>query len=278
MPEWLTTDPLNGIVVTITFFISLIIGRYLREKRSQSGYRGRMIDSRIRIFVAFILIIAMTVMKNWHIPVIISILCIFIALRLGVFRDYTKKIIFPLVLALFILAIQGLTYGVNIIDLGFISVYSEGIEYGSLIFARVFASASVLVLLVITTPENELLGSMRWFGVPRTIIEICSLMTRYIRTFSYEGKKLKLAQESRCGFSREQGFTKRMHNIASICGLLITRAFARSEEIYIAMISRAWRPGLKYPGDYLPLDKKDIMFGLVLSFGIIGLIGLDRFL
>lgn len=30
MPDWLTGDPLNGIVVTITFFISLIIGRYLR--------------------------------------------------------------------------------------------------------------------------------------------------------------------------------------------------------------------------------------------------------
>ncbi len=30
MMEWLTGDPLNGIVMTITFFISLIIGRYLR--------------------------------------------------------------------------------------------------------------------------------------------------------------------------------------------------------------------------------------------------------
>lgn len=30
MLEWLNGDPLNGIVVTITFFIFLIIGRYLR--------------------------------------------------------------------------------------------------------------------------------------------------------------------------------------------------------------------------------------------------------
>ncbi len=30
MMEWLTGDPLNGVVITITFFISLIIGRYLR--------------------------------------------------------------------------------------------------------------------------------------------------------------------------------------------------------------------------------------------------------
>jgi hypothetical protein len=30
MLDWLAGDPLNGIVVTITFFISLIIGRHLR--------------------------------------------------------------------------------------------------------------------------------------------------------------------------------------------------------------------------------------------------------
>lgn len=30
MLEWLAGDPLNGIVVTITFFISLIMGRYLK--------------------------------------------------------------------------------------------------------------------------------------------------------------------------------------------------------------------------------------------------------
>jgi hypothetical protein len=32
MMEWLTGDPLNGVVMTITFFISLIIGRYLRMR------------------------------------------------------------------------------------------------------------------------------------------------------------------------------------------------------------------------------------------------------
>ena len=34
MIEWLSTDPLNGIIITITFFISVIIGRHLRKKRA----------------------------------------------------------------------------------------------------------------------------------------------------------------------------------------------------------------------------------------------------
>ncbi|HEY9247412.1 MAG TPA: hypothetical protein VIO11_11240 [Candidatus Methanoperedens sp.] len=41
MLEWLRGDPLNGIVITVSFFISLIIGRYIRKKRSQKPRRKK---------------------------------------------------------------------------------------------------------------------------------------------------------------------------------------------------------------------------------------------
>lgn len=276
MLEWLTRDPLNGIVITIAFFISMIIGRYLREKRAQAEYRSKIIDPRIKILVSFLLIIGITLMKHWYFPIAISILCFLFAAKLNVVRDYSKKVIFPLILALFIFALQSLTYGVNTIELGFISVYAEGLEYGFLIFARVFASASVLMLLVITTSENELLGSLRCSGIPPTIIEISSFMSRYIRTFSSEGKTLKLAQESRCGFSRNTNFTRRMYNIASICGALVVRAFARSEEVYRAMLSRLWKPDSRHSSDCRPLNKRDMILGILSFIGIFALLGADR--
>jgi cobalt/nickel transport system permease protein len=276
MLEWLTRDPLNGIVITIAFFISMVIGRYLREKKAQAEYRSRTTDTRIKLMMSFLLIIALSIMKHWYFPIAISILCILFAAKLDAIRDYSKKLVFPLVLALFIFAIQSFTYGVSTINLGIVSVYAEGIDYGFLIFSRVFASASVLMLLVTTTSEDELLESMRWFKVPRTIVEISSFMSRYIRTFSYEGKKLKLAQESRCGFSRSSSFTNKMHNIASICGLLVTRAFARSEQVYRAMLSRGWKPDLRYSIEHLPLDKEDLILGIMLSSGVFALLAFDR--
>lgn len=278
MLEWLTRDPLNGIVITLTFFISMIIGRYLREKRAQAEYGSKIIDPRIKILVSFFLIIAATLMKHWYFPIAISILCIFFAAKLNVIREYSKKLIFPLVLALFIFALQSFTYGVNKVDLGIISVYSEGIEYGLLIFSRVFASASVLILLMLTTSENELLESMRYFGIPQTMVEISSFMSRYIRTFSSEGRKLKLAQVSRCGFSSNANFTKRMHNIASICGALIVRAFARSDEVYRAMLSRGWKPDSRHSIDCQPLNKRDMILGILSFMGIFALLGADRLL
>lgn len=235
-----------------------------------------MTDSRIKILISFLLITAITVMKHWYLPIAISLLCIVLAAKLKVIRDYGKKLRFPLVLALFIFVTQGFTYGVNAINLGIFSVYSEGIEYGFLIFSRVFASASILLLLVITTSESELLESMRYFGVPKTMLEISSFMARYIKTFSSDGKKLKLAQESRCGFPKNAGFTKKMHNVASISGALIMRAFARSEEVYRAMLSRGWKPELRYSIETRPLNKRDLILGIMLSSGIFVLLGLDR--
>ncbi len=35
MFEWLGGDPLNGIVITIAFFISLIIGRHINLRRKR---------------------------------------------------------------------------------------------------------------------------------------------------------------------------------------------------------------------------------------------------
>ncbi len=235
-----------------------------------------MIDPRVKLLVSFFIIVSLTLMKHWYFPIIVSVFCFAISLTLGLIRDYFKKLIFPLVLALFILAIQSFTYGKTVVP-GIIPFHIEGFNYGLLIFSRVFASASILVLLIKTTSENEVLESMRWFRIPNTLLEISSFMTRYIKSFSREGKQMKLTMESRCGFGKSQSFKSRVHNASSICGALISRAFVRSEGIYMAMVSRGWKPGLKYPVDIPPINKKDIMTGIALVAGTIGLVAIDSF-
>lgn len=277
MLEWVARDPLNGIIITITFFISLIAGRYMSEKKILVNHLRKKIDTRIKLIIAFSLIIAATLMKHWYIPLAIAVFSVMIATRLKIFKTFGKKIIFPLCLALFILVLQSFTYGATKINLWVFPVYREGIEYGFLIFFRVLASAAIIVVLMLTISENEMLESMRWFRVPGTMLEISSFMVRYIRSFSHEGRKLKLAQESRCGFSGICGFSKRMHDTASICGLLITRAITKSDEVYLAMISRAWKPG-SYSFSSTPLHTYDKISGFFLFSVIIGLLFLDRIL
>lgn len=275
MLEWLTRDPLNGLVITIAFFISLITGRYLRERMVHIKNRGKIIEPRIRLIFAFLLIIAVTLMKHWYFPAALSIICIFTAYKLKVFRDYVKYMIFPILMAIFILAVQGFTYFTGSIEQGIIQGRYFGLEYGLLIITRIFASTSILIILMLSTSESELLGSLRWLRVPAAILEISSFMSRYIKTFSKEGNKLKLAQRSRLGLSGS--FLKKMQDTAIICGLLITRAFARSEEIYRAMLSRGWKPELRRSQDFPPLAMTDIVPIILLVSGLLGIVFLDRF-
>lgn len=278
MLEWLTTDPLNGLIITITFFISIIIGRYLRMKRTISQNSGKLVDNRIKLMVLFFLIISITLMTHWYVPIAISIICLIISIKLDLFHDHCRKLVFPALLAFFIVLVQSLTYGTNKINFGFISVYSEGLEYGFLIFARVLAGASLIILLLSTSSEYEILETMRWCRVPGTMIDIASLMSRYIHAFSLEGQKMRLAQESRCGFSSKSGFREKMHNVATITGALIARALIRAEQVYKAMLSRGWKHN---PGSFArrrPLNMKDLFLGFAMCAGIFILIGIDRVL
>jgi cobalt/nickel transport system permease protein len=278
MPEWLSGDPLNGAIITITFFISIIIGKYIRMKRTASGNMGRSIDQRIKLFVLFFLIISITLMGHWYIPMGIVGLCILISIKVNIFRDYSKKLIFPVILSLFIIMIQGLTYGSTRVDIGIISIYKEGFEYGFLIFSRVFAATSLIILMLSTTCETEILDTMRWYRIPSTLIDISSLMMRYINAFSTESKKMKLAQQSRCGFSRNSGFREKMQAISSISGALIARAFTRAEQVYRAMISRGWKNDQDSFSGHRSLNNSDMLLGFALSTGIIILLGIDRIL
>jgi cobalt/nickel transport system permease protein len=256
MLEWLTTDPLNGIIITITFFISIIIGRYLRMKKAAPENKGKLMDPRIKILLLFFLIISITLMGHWYIPIGILVLCILISLRLKIFRNFGNKLVFPILLAFFIIVI-------------------EGFESGFLIFARVITAASLAILLLSTASENDILETMRWCRVPVTMLDISSLMSRYIKAFSMEAKKMKLAQVSRCGLSRGSGYRKKMHDVASITGALITRALIRSEQVYRAMVSRGWKHDRVSAGNR-PLNMMDLLMGFVLLTGIIILIGIDR--
>jgi cobalt/nickel transport system permease protein len=273
MIEWLKGDPLNGIVISITFCISLILGRMIRNSAE-----GKTIDQRTKVLLSFFLIISVTLMRHWYIPIFISAICLFFAIKHNVTKNYINKLIFPVILTFFILLIQTFSYGMNALSFGNGPIYEESFFFGLMIFSRVIASASILILLIVTTSEAELLETMSWLKLPATIIEISSLMKRYIKTFSIEGTKLRMAQDSRCGFSERLGFVGRMKNTASISGALILRAFSRSNDVYRAMLSRGWKQGSQYHIEFAPLKRYDILIGIVFFSTVTGLVFLDRFL
>ena len=189
MLEWFTGDPVNGLMLTIGFFISLITGRYLSRYMVSENKRKiiiQIINPEIRLILTFLLIFAISLVKHWYFPGIVSIFSIIIVNKIKMLRLYSKYMTIPLIMAIFVITIQFFssqffsifdqrTIGTILSESG-----SYSYEYGFLIFSRVFASASVLIILLFTTSESELLGGLRLLRIPSTIIEISSFMNRYI--------------------------------------------------------------------------------------------------
>ncbi len=275
MLEWLRGDTMNGFVITISFFVSLIAGRYLAEYMDSGSNRGIVIEPVIRLVFAFLLITAMTIVQHWYIPAIVSVLCMIIAHRIKMLRIYCKYLIMPLVMVVFIIAVRVFPVFPGADDARAV-LPGPSWDYVFLIFSRVFASASVLIILFLTTSENELLGSLRMLRIPSTILEISSFMIRYIKAFSYEGNKLRMAQEALLGYSGS--FMKKMSRAGMICALLITRTFSRSKEIYRAMLSRGWKKGTGCLHEHQGLGTRHILPVFLIIFLLAGIILLDAFI
>ena len=230
---------MNGLMLTIGFFISLITGRYLSRYMVSENKRKiiiQIINPEIRLILTFLLIFAISLVKHWYFPGIVSIFSIIIVNKIKMLRLYSKYMTIPLIMAIFVITIQFFssqffsifdqrTIGTILSESG-----SYSYEYGFLIFSRVFASASVLIILLFTTSESELLGGLRLLRIPSTIIEISSFMNRYIKTFSLEGDKLRMAQESRLG--RSGGFLKKMKRTGYMCFADNPRLFKERRDIH----------------------------------------------
>jgi len=129
---------LNGLPLTVKrdhnndhFFHIVNYCRHLRNKRAAPENKGKLIDPRIKIFFLFILIISTTLMKHWYFPLGITVICTLFTLKSKKFQNFSRKMIFPVILAFFIVVIQGLTYGTNKINYGIIPLYAEGLDSGS---------------------------------------------------------------------------------------------------------------------------------------------------
>ena len=90
------------------------------------------------------------------------------------------------------------------------------------------------------TPVTDAMDALRWFKVPNVVVDLAAMMLRYIQLLSKENVRMTQAKESRCGFSDQLGYVKRMRNLGETGGALILRAFNQSERVYMAMISRGY--------------------------------------
>jgi len=255
-----------------------IIGDIAGAQAGTSVFRN--IDARVLLPAAFVVILALSAVKRWYVAGAVFVAVFFITMYAAPSRkSYLKLLVYPLLIATFIFIVQAYSsaYGSTVVLTVIWPIYAQGIASGWLYTNRVLASVSVLLLLVESKSELELIEALRWLKVPIEIRNLMSLMFRYVSVLSQEFTTMFHAQQARLGFSTKLSWVKKLHNMSIIAGMLVIRSYDRAFRVEKSMMARGYSQSVDICRTFNRFARKDYMaaafaLAIIASIVVVGVV------
>jgi cobalt/nickel transport system permease protein len=127
-------------------------------------------------------------------------------------------------------------------------VHRDGLIAAGIFVLRVCTSVSLAILLILTTKWADILKSLRVLRVPNVFVLVLAMTYRYIFLVLHTANGMFLARKSRI-VARSSGGEQRWWIVSSI-GVLMSRSFRMSEEVYQAMLARGFQNEMRTIDDY----------------------------
>jgi cobalt/nickel transport system permease protein len=137
-----------------------------------------------------------------------------------------------------------------------LAIFEGKIVYTFAFTLRVFTAITLLQLLVLTTPFNEILLTLRFFRIPETFVFTLGLTYRYIHLMFSELLRILIARESRR--LKKMNFREIWKNGGKVLGSFFIRVFEKGEKVHLAMTLRGDK--IKCYSHPLKIDKSEILF------------------
>jgi cobalt/nickel transport system permease protein len=134
-----------------------------------------------------------------------------------------------------------LTPGSSIYRLPFLGwpVTDHGLHVTALLLLRTETTATLLVLLILSTPWMELLRSLRALRVPKVLVALVGMTDRYV--FLLLELSLEMFESRRSRIVAPLRGAQRRRLVAATAGVLLGKSAAMSEEVFNAMQARGYR-------------------------------------
>lgn len=149
-----------------------------------------------------------------------------------------------------------------------VEVTEVGLQAGLLAGARVMATVAAVLAATTGVSAARLLAAARWLRAPATLIELASLMYRYLFLLREETRTVVRAQAMRLGHA---GGIRRVQCGAAAGAVSFLRACERAGTVHQAMLLRGYQGDL--PRESLPgLGWRQLAYlgaGLVFLAGIL---------
>jgi cobalt/nickel transport system permease protein len=117
-------------------------------------------------------------------------------------------------------------------------ISSQALAEGIRLILRALASVSGMYFIVLSTPMNDLLWTLRRWKVPAMVVSLMELMYRYIFVFWTELGTIKTAQASRLGYMTVR---TSIQSSGELIANLFLRTYIKCDRVYTALESRGYR-------------------------------------
>jgi len=215
-------------------------------------------NATFKVSLSVLTLILCIVFDNQYVSVVVIIAMAYLTVVKGELSAYgylsilTIPIVFIL-LGTFTIAIDfsKQPIGQYNLYLGFCYVFTSEAKLKTVVFLilKVFAAISALQMMTLSTPSSEIIYVLRKAHVPKLIVELMSLIYRYIFILMDVYTKMKNSAESRLGYC---DFKTSCYTFGSIASNMLVVSLKKANAYYDAMEARC------YDGDliFLEEDKK----------------------
>ncbi|WAC05931.1 MAG: cobalt ECF transporter T component CbiQ [Methanoregula sp.] len=227
---------------------------FLIEKQAYRDSFIHRLDARVKIILAFAVIIAIVAVP--YSPMVYTVGAIFFLFFILL---WAASKLSPFVYAKRLLAIVPI-WGIIIffqiffknkyytdyhvlfsLPLG-INIYTESIEFASILAVKFLVCISFIILLSSTTKLQDLLQGASRLGLPAEIALALGMMIRYLFVFGYIFRKINHTLETRCfdPFDPALPYRYRLRQLGYTIGTMFIRSYEQGERVYTSMLCRGY--------------------------------------
>ena len=152
-------------------------------------------------------------------------------------------------------------------------ITKETFMQGLTLMLKSLAAVSCLYFLILTTPVLDIFYCLEKLKLPKLLVEIISLVYRYIFLFIDVAQMIYISQDARLGYSTlKSSFNSSGRLISS----LFLTALKQANESFVCLEARCYTGELKFIDKTFISSKKNIVLILLINIGLIVIYFLTR--
>jgi cobalt/nickel transport system permease protein len=229
---------------TTSSFVDALEHTFYAEEAARAEGLLQRLDPRVKLLGILALILPAAAARRFAvIGALLALALVLAALSHVSFGVLLKRVWIAVLLFTGVIALPApfVTPGLAVYHLPWVrwTITSQGLASAGYLVLRVETAATLCVLLVLTTPWNQVLKALRVLRVPTVLVIILGVTYRYVFLLLQTAHDMFESRRSR--MVGDLSGRERRRVAAASAGVLLSKTFDLSSEVYLAMQSRGFR-------------------------------------